>query len=82
MSTPPPRANGALGAPTRSLLGAVHGDYSLLAPFEDFKASFETFEPITFPVPSIGVDTTDGYEPTVEEIVVFLSSGSRTAEAG
>jgi predicted kinase len=52
---------------------AVHGDYNLLEPFDSFKQTFESFEPIALSVPSIVVDTTDGYEPTVEEIVTFAS---------
>jgi hypothetical protein len=51
----------------------VHGDYSLLEPFESFRLKVESFEPISLPVPSIEVDTTDGYDPTVEEIVRFLN---------
>lgn len=51
----------------------VHGDYSLLEPFDSFKLKFESFDPIALPVPSIEVDTTDGYDPTVEEIVAFVN---------
>ena len=52
---------------------AVHGDYDLLEPFETFKQKFQSFDPIVLPVPSIQVDTTDGYDPTVEGIVAFVS---------
>jgi predicted kinase len=51
----------------------IHGDYSLLEPFERFRETFDSFEPIALPVPSLQVDTTDGYDPAVEEIVAFLS---------
>jgi hypothetical protein len=32
-----------------------------------------TFELVRLPAPSIEVDTTDGYEPALEEIVAFLA---------
>jgi predicted kinase len=59
-------------ADERQARRAVHGDYSLQEPFESFKLTFESFDPIALPVPSIQVDTTDGYDPTVEEIVAFV----------
>ncbi len=52
---------------------AIHGEYSLLQPFESFKLTFESFEPIALPVPSIEVDTTDGYKPTIAEILAFVN---------
>jgi len=52
---------------------AVHGDYSLLEPFDSWKLKFESFDPIALPVPSIQVDTTDGYDPPIEEIVAFVN---------
>jgi predicted kinase len=52
---------------------AVHGDYSLLEPFDRFKESFESFDPISLAVPSLEVDTTEGYDPTAEEILAFVS---------
>jgi predicted kinase len=51
---------------------AVHGDWSLLEPFDRFKASFESFDPIALPVPSLEVDTTNGYDPSTAEIVAFV----------
>ena len=32
-----------------------------------------SFEHISIPAPSIDVDTTDGYDPTLEEIVAFIN---------
>jgi predicted kinase len=51
---------------------AAHGDYSQSEPLETFRRMFESFDPIALPVPSIEVDTTDGYDPPLEEIVAFL----------
>ena len=52
---------------------AVHGDPSLDEPFEAFRQAYESFDPIRLPVPSIEVDTTDGYDPPIEELVAFVS---------
>jgi hypothetical protein len=52
---------------------AVHGDLRVDEPFERFKATFESYESIALPVPSIEVDTTNGYEPTIAEIVGFVT---------
>lgn len=51
---------------------AVHGDPSLDETFESFRRAFESFDRVDLPVPSIEVDTTDGYDPTVDEIVAFV----------
>lgn len=53
---------------------AIHGDYSLLASFDDFKERFDAFDRVALPVPSLEIDTTDGYDPPVEEIVAFLNT--------
>jgi predicted kinase len=52
---------------------AVHGDYSLLEPFDSFKKAFESFDSISLSVPSLEVDTTDGYDPSAERIVAFVN---------
>jgi len=52
---------------------AIHGYASLSQPFDSFKEGFDSFEPIGLPVPSIEVDTTDGYEPSLDEIVAFVN---------
>jgi predicted kinase len=51
---------------------AVHGDPSLREPYESFRQKWESFQALSLPVPSIRVDTTDGYEPGLDEIVAFL----------
>jgi hypothetical protein len=44
-----------------------------LEPFDRFKETFESFDPVALPVPYLEVDTTDGYDPSAEEIVAFVS---------
>jgi hypothetical protein len=63
----------ALRAHETAARRAVHGDYSLLEPFDSFKKAFESFDPISLPVPSLEVDTTDGYDPSAEQIVAFVN---------
>jgi predicted kinase len=52
---------------------AVHGDHYVSEPFETFKLRFESFDPVALPVPSMQIDTTNGYEPSAEEIVAFVN---------
>jgi predicted kinase len=60
--------------PSRRL---IHGDPSLDEPFESFQAKFDGFEPPALAVPTIEVDTTDGWWPTLEEIVAFVGPAGR-----
>jgi predicted kinase len=54
---------------------AAHADHdSLRGGFEQVKASHEAFVPVSLPVPSITVNTTDGYDPELAEIVEFVTS--------
>jgi predicted kinase len=39
---------------------------------DTWRRSHDTFDPISLPVPTRTVDTTDGYHPTLGEIVAFL----------
>jgi len=50
----------------------AHADSQLLAR-EDPRA-FASFERLSIPVPSIVVDTTDGYAPGLEQIVAFVAA--------
>ena len=51
---------------------AVHGYLSLREPYERFREHWDSFQALALPVPSIDVDTTDGYEAAVDGIVEFL----------
>jgi predicted kinase len=43
-------------------------------PADNWRRSYESFVPISLPVPTIDVDTTDGYDPGLSEIVAFVNS--------
>jgi len=47
---------------------AAHADASLLAS----AGYYDGFDPASMPVPTIDVDTSGGYRPSIEEIVAFL----------
>ena len=40
---------------------------------DDWERAFASFEGVSIPAPSIDVDTTDGYAPTLPEIVEFVN---------
>ena len=48
---------------------AAHADDSVS------EESLASFVPISVPVPTLDVDTTDGYRPDLEEIVTFVDGG-------
>ena len=54
----------------------VHADHALLAAVEQNDEYFEGFRRLTLDVPTIDVDTTDGYRPTIDEIVSFAERAS------
>jgi predicted kinase len=51
----------------------AHGDSTIGKGIEDWARTFESFEHVSTPAPSIEVDTTDGYEPSLEQIVDFVN---------
>jgi predicted kinase len=55
-------------------LRKAHEDGHQLADVEGRRRSHESFVPISMPVPTIDVDTTDGYDPGLLEIVAFVNS--------
>ena len=53
----------------------VHADGSLLAALERDDGYFADFRRVALDAPMIDVDTTDGYKPTIDEIVAFVETG-------
>jgi predicted kinase len=51
----------------------AHGDSTLQKGIEDWKRAHASFDRISIPAPSIDVDTTDGYDPSLDEIVAFIN---------
>jgi predicted kinase len=50
----------------------AHGDGDLLAAWEAGAIAFDGFQHIDLPVPTVTVDTSDGYRPPLDEVVAFL----------
>ncbi|MCW2965628.1 MAG: hypothetical protein JWO17_2880 [Actinomycetia bacterium] len=51
----------------------AHGDSTLGKQVEDWARTFESFDRVSIPAPSIDVDTTDGYSPDLGAIVEFIN---------
>jgi predicted kinase len=51
----------------------AHPDDELLAALDDGSLAFRMFDPPPLDVPVLHVDTTDGYHPTLDEIVAFIN---------
>jgi predicted kinase len=49
-----------------------HGDQSLTLSKKKFRELTENYEPVNINAPTLQVDTTDNYNPTVEEIINFM----------
>ena len=56
--------------------GRAHGDSTVGKGLEEWTRSFESFDRVSIPVPSIEVDTTDGYEPNLAAILEFVNRPS------
>jgi predicted kinase len=63
------RARGRLGEATR----AAHAVGEHLQDFDLWKRDFESFERVSLAAPSVEVDTTDGYAPSLAEIAAFVN---------
>jgi hypothetical protein len=51
----------------------AHGDSTIEKGVGEWTRAFASFERISIAAPSIDVDTTDGYEPSLEQIVNFIN---------
>jgi len=49
-----------------------HGDQSISLSEEKFISLTENYQPVNIDAPTLQVDTTDNYRPTIEEIINFL----------
>jgi predicted kinase len=56
---------------------SAHGDRRLLAAIADGRYSTDSFVPISLDVPTLTVDTSDGYRPGLPEIVSFAADATR-----
>ena len=54
----------------------AHGDSTVGKGLEDWTRSLESFDRVSIPAPSIEVDTTDGYEPSLAAILEFVNRPS------
>jgi predicted kinase len=52
----------------------AHDDRALVDALRHGDSYFDDFARLTITAPSIDVDTTEGYTPTIEELVAFVSS--------
>jgi predicted kinase len=63
-------ASRAVSSPSRV---RTHGDSTVGKDVEEWAELFGSFEHLSLPVPWIDVDTTSGYEPSLEEVLVFVN---------
>ncbi|MFF4160264.1 AAA family ATPase [Streptomyces sp. NPDC001678] len=58
----------------------AHGDHELLEALASGEYSLDSFVPISLDVPTLEVDTSNGYEPSIEDILSFIrGSGASPA---
>ena len=58
-----------------------HGDHAVRAAREGLSLPIGSYEPPKFDVPTLVVDTTDGYRPALEHIIAFATdAGSRRTD--
>ena len=53
----------------------AHGDSTIGKGVAEWSEAFEGFEHLSLDVPTLDVDTTDGYEPGLDELVAFVNRG-------
>lgn len=51
----------------------AHGDSTLGKGIADWRHALASFEAISLEAPTIDVDTTDGYDPSLEQILAFVN---------
>lgn len=56
----------------------AHADRELLEHIDRGSDPLESFVPVSFPAPTLGVVTTEGYDPTLEDIVAFVNDVDRS----
>ena len=57
----------------------AHGDSTIAQDADGWRRALESFDRVSLDVPSIDVDTTDGYTPELGEIVAFVNRNGRRA---
>ncbi|MFI9237068.1 AAA family ATPase [Streptomyces sp. NPDC053079] len=55
---------------------AAHGDHDLLEALASGERSLDSFTPISLDVPTLEVDTSDGYKPAIEDVVSFVQGSA------
>jgi predicted kinase len=69
------RARARLAEPTR----AAHAAHDHVHDLEMWKRDYAAFEPLSLPAPSIDVDTTDAYAPSLRDVAAFVNSADERA---
>jgi predicted kinase len=58
----------------RATSRSAHADHALLQVFASGDRYFEQFRRLTIAAPTMDVDTTAGYNPTIEQVVAFITT--------
>ena len=53
----------------------AHGDSTIGKGVAEWSQAFEGFEHLSLDVPTLDVDTSDGYEPSLEDVLAFVNRG-------
>lgn len=57
---------------------AAHGDHDLLEAIAAGEHSLDSWVPISLDVPTLLVDTSDGYSPGIQDVVKFIRTATQT----